>query len=285
MRLLQAALIIYFAHTNLACSHLFYYPTKEIYQPKENIYHHDDLTFAVPLEKNSQPTQISAWYFNGKQKKDCVRQRTLIVYLHGNAENVSTHMYQMVWVTELGADLMLFDYPGYGESGGEANRENIHQATVKVIDEVLANPKYQSYRVILYGQSLGGTILLGALPEIQNIAKVSHIIIESSFASYQRIGRRKLSQFWLSWPLQWLPYLLVSDAHSVDNKYRALKLPPLTVIHGEQDRVVPILEGKELFELLPQPKEFWPVPLAGHLQPLHPASGIRERLAPIFCGK
>jgi pimeloyl-ACP methyl ester carboxylesterase len=265
-----------------ACSNIFYYPSKEIFvPPPEHAVPHEQRDFNVTLAKGEKSTKIVTWFFKAKPHKDCAK--TLIIYLHGNAENISTHMYQMVWVKDLGIDLLAIDYPGYGLSEGKPTRENVQRSVVQVIDEVLASPEFKDYHVVLYGQSLGGIILLGAIPELKTLNKVNHIVIEASFASYQRLGRRKLASVWLFWPFQWLPYLIVSDKYSVGDDYHKLKLPPITVIHGEEDRVVPFIEGKELFEKLPDPKEFWNVPLADHLQALHPATGIRERLKPKFC--
>lgn len=269
------------------CSHLFYYPSKKMFvDPKTFKLEYEPIEFEVKLnnKEKAEPDRLLAWYFKGKSKKDCP-SKPLIVFLHGNAENISTHFFQLAWVTEIGADLLIFDYPGYGQSMGEATRENIQRATVQVLDEVLGatQPPFKDKRVVLYGQSLGGTILLGALPKLKSLTNVKHIVIESSFASYQRIARRKLANFWLSWPFQWLPYVAVSDRYSIDDSYAALKLPPLTFIHGEQDQVVSLLEGQELFALLPEPKEFWSVPKAGHLHPMHPSFGLHERLQPKFC--
>jgi fermentation-respiration switch protein FrsA (DUF1100 family) len=40
---------------------------------------------------------------------------------------------------------------------------------------------------------------------------------------------------------------------------------PLLVLHGEQDRVVPIAFGERLFKLAPEPKRMVRFPLGGHV--------------------
>jgi fermentation-respiration switch protein FrsA (DUF1100 family) len=49
---------------------------------------------------------------------------------------------------------------------------------------------------------------------------------------------------------------------------RERKSIPLLVIHGENDPVVPLSEGKHVYELARDPKEFWLSPGNGHTQAL-----------------
>lgn len=273
----------------LGCGHLFYYPDNvQFADPKSFDLKYESIEFFVDLSGGtSGPREkLAAWYFPATKKENC-DTRPLIVHFHGNAQNISSHFFQLAWAIEHGVEVLIVDYPGFGASDGEANRENIHSAMVQFLDQVLGghDPRWRNRPIILYGQSLGGTILLGVLRDVKNLESVRHVFIEASFASYQRIARRKLAHIWLTWPFQWLPYLAVSDRYSIDKKYKTLSLPPITVIHGEDDVVVPFREGKELYEFLPDPKQFWAIPKANHLQPLHPSFGLREKLLPIFCAK
>jgi hypothetical protein len=39
---------------------------------------------------------------------------------------------------------------------------------------------------------------------------------------------------------------------------------PLLILHGDRDTTVPFAQGRRLFEAAPEPKQFFPIPGAGH---------------------
>ena len=42
----------------------------------------------------------------------------MVLFLHGNAENISTHIGSVYWLPEQGYEVVLLDYRGYGRSEG-----------------------------------------------------------------------------------------------------------------------------------------------------------------------
>ena len=60
---------------------------------------------------------------------------------------------------------------------------------------------------------------------------IRHLVVDSSFSSFQSIGRQKLSLSWLTWPFQFLPYLLLSDRYAPKDLSPISPIPVL-VIHG-----------------------------------------------------
>lgn len=262
------------------CNQLFYYPDRLRYSdPQRAGVELREKNFAVDGGQT-----LHAWYFPARKPGPCDGQ--VLVHFHGNAQNLSSHFAQLFWVTDHGMNYLIFDYPGYGQSTGEADRDGIHRAAVGFLRTLAQtpDPDLSGKTLTLYGQSLGGAVLLASLAQASPQKKVKQVIIESSFASYRRIARRKLSETWLTWPFQWLAYLLISDRHSVLQELEAKpELPPVLVVHGEADRIVPFIEGEELYSRLEGPKDFWRIPGVGHLQVLDPRTGVRERLLQKLC--
>jgi hypothetical protein len=98
--------------------------------------------------------------------------------------------------------------------------EGVHEDVGAAIREarVLSNG-YGSGPLILYGQSLGGALLLytytvGTLDDRHAIAIV---IVDSAFSSYQALAREKLAQSWVTCVLQPLAYTLFSDVLAAAN--------------------------------------------------------------------
>ena len=129
----------------------------------------------------------------------------------------------------------------------------------------------------LVGQSLGGALLQKALTNLKAQGAVSQkiksVVIEGSFSSYSKIATDVLSRFWLTWPFQWLGYLLISDQQSPLDSIRELAPTPILVIHGDSDSVVPIRFGESIFNHAVEPKVFWRVEGGRHIDtfisPIH----------------
>ncbi|MFQ6111014.1 MAG: alpha/beta hydrolase, partial [Nitrospinota bacterium] len=81
------------------------------------------------------------------------------------------------------------------------------------------------------------------------------LILEAPFTSMKELARRFLP----------FPPLasLVRTRYDTLSRIARLKAP-LLIIHGERDEIVPIEQGRKLFEEAPAPKRFFAVPGAGH---------------------
>ena len=124
---------------------------------------------------------------------------------------------------------------------------------------------YPDVPIVIYAQSLGGAIALRNAIDLRAEVPVRAVVIDSSFASYQVVGRRILSKNFLTWPLQWLPWILLSDRFAPDGQIQKISPIPLLVMHAENDQTVPFRCGEELFEQAGNPKDFWRISGEGHV--------------------
>lgn len=244
----------------VACSHLFYHPSSEIFSnPEESGFKVERVSFQTGDQK-----VLKGWYFRGFGKS----KKITVIQFHGNAENMSTHYRFLSWVVHHGYDLFTFDYRGYGDSEGEPSQKGLNEDAVTAIRWAFENrPEFQ---FILFGQSLGGAVLMRAYSEMAapERERVLGLVIDSSFHSYKTMGRRALARSWLTFLFQPLGALMVSDEYSPEEVISKISPTPLLVIHGTQDPVVGFENGKEIYELGRPPKEFWEVEGGGHLAAL-----------------
>lgn len=63
---------------------------------------------------SSDNLQLHGWWFPAEEKSNA-----LILFLHGNAQNISTHSAAVYWLTRHQYDVFIFDYRGYGLSQGQ----------------------------------------------------------------------------------------------------------------------------------------------------------------------
>jgi hypothetical protein len=233
------------------CSHLFYYPTdKFYYDPSKFLLSPQDVWLDADGEK------IHAWYFEPKKGPS----KGSLVFFHGNAENLTSHYIHLSWLPAEGYSFLIFDYPGYGRSSGKPTPESTVKAGMAAIEWMA---KKDPRPLVVYGQSLGGAVAQRAVLELKDHVPFKGVVLDSTFNSYGKIARLKMSHAWFTWPFQPLTYLLLSDRWAAKDVAKISPIPVL-VIHGTADYVVEPELGQELFEKLAEPKELWVIPGGSH---------------------
>jgi hypothetical protein len=103
------------------------------------------------------------------------------------------------------------------------------------------------------------------------------VVAESTFPSYRAVARSALAKGWLTWPLQPLAYVLISEGGSPRPSLPRIAPTPLLVADCLEDAVVDPALGREIHSLARDPKWLWEVPGCGHIQAFK-SPEMRERL-------
>ncbi|MCX5794552.1 MAG: alpha/beta hydrolase [Elusimicrobia bacterium] len=241
-----------------ACTSVFFQPTRRFYVAPEEF----KLEYETVRFRSQDGTGLTGLYLHASTAP----VRGTVIQFHGNGENMTSHYAYAAWLAARGYNVFAFDYRGYGASQGIAGMRGAVEDGMAAVDYVMGRPDVDPARVAVWGQSLGGALAIAALGSRRGPA-VRALVLESTFDSYRDMAQDALSRSWLTWPLQWpLSRLLISD------RYRPARyvdrLPPcrILVMHSEADQVVPFRLGQRLFSRLPEPKEFWRVERARHLE-------------------
>jgi len=191
--------------------------------------------------------------------------RATILFFHGNAENISTHVNSVLWLALAGYQVVLFDYRGYGRSEGKPTLAGVHQDGEAALAWVRTLDGVDPARLVVYGQSIGGAIATYAVACTPATERVRALIVESCFASYRDIFRQKLAHFFLTWPLQYPLSLPIRDDLSPERWIDRVSPTPLLLVHGDHDSIIPVAESRRLFARAREPKALWIAPGAGHI--------------------
>ena len=132
-------------------------------------------------------------------------------------------------------DVVLYEYSGYGLAGGTVSEEQSYKDITAVYNHVL-KAGVTPGEIILFGYSLGG----GATIELARTKPVAGVILQSNFRS--AVG----SQLGICCASC---CLCCCDIFKNESKMGEIDSPVL-VIHGKDDTIVPIENGKALFEAL-----------------------------------
>lgn len=257
-----------------ACTAVFFQPHRYLVATPDKL----GLAYQEVRFKTRDGLQLYGWFLPAKG-----RVLGTVLQLHGNAENISTHFTSLAWMPARGFNVFIFDYRGYGGSEGEPTLEGVQLDIDAAMDALFARSDIDKDRVVMYGQSLGGALAAYYVAHSPRRDRLRALILESAFSGYVDIVREKMADHWFTWPFQWLPQFTVDDRFSPLPSMAKISPLPLLVLHGDQDAVVPVQEGRRLYEAALEPKQLWIVPGAGHIQTMrNPAE--RDRLVAYLVG-
>ncbi len=215
---------------------------------------------------------LSAWFLPAKQAA-----KGTILFLHGNAQNISTHLASVYWLPKEGYNVLLLDYRGYGGSEGQPSvagaQEDIDSALRYLHTRADVDPR----RIVVLGQSLGAALTLQYLAHSAYRTQLRGAVIDSAFTSYRDMAREFLRRSWWTWPLSWPLSLTVSDEERPLDAVPRIAPLPLLFIHGDRDEVVPVAHARQLHAAAGEPKTLWVIEGARHIHALE-SPEVRQRL-------
>jgi len=242
-----------------ACTNVFFQPQKTMVMTPERIgLRYQDVYFS-----SKDGVRLHAWYLPAEGEA-----KGTVLFLHGNAENISTHIASVYWLPAQHYNVLLLDYRGYGESAGTPSLPGLVTDAETAIAWLAVRPEVRNQGMAVFGQSLGGSLAVYAVAHSPYRARIRALVIDSAFSSYRRIAREKLAGFWLPWPLQVPLSWTVDDQYSPIYAIADISPIPLLIIHCVHDPVVPLSHAESLYAAAKQPKALWKIAEGGHIQAL-----------------
>ncbi|XP_005603522.3 protein ABHD12B isoform X2 [Equus caballus] len=178
----------------------------------------------------------------------------IIVYLHGSAENrAAPHRIKLVKVlSDGGFHVLSVDYRGFGDSTGKPTEEGLTADALFVYEWTKA--RSGTTPVCLWGHSLGTGVATNAARVLEERGSPADaIILEAPFTNIwvASINYPLLKIYWkLPGFLRTLMDALRKDKIVFPNDENVKFLSsPLLILHGEDDRTVPLEIGKQLYEI------------------------------------
>jgi fermentation-respiration switch protein FrsA (DUF1100 family) len=228
---------------------LFYFPSRdEPTTPAASGLKFENIDF-----KSADGTALHGWFIPAKNKSAQTAKGT-VVFSHGNAGSIGHHLGLCTWMVEANYNVIIYDYRGFGKSAGSVGRRGMIDDVKAAFAYARQRPDIDPQRLISYGHSLGGAQSVTALGE-SPVAGLRAIVIDGAFASYQAMARIFGGQLGAS---------LVTDELSPKDFVKKIAPVPLLVVHGSDDEVVPIAQGRQLFERAGQPKTLFEVKTGRH---------------------
>lgn len=229
---------------------LIFLPQSELkFTPKDLNLVYDDVWLPIPDAKDGD--RLHGWWIETAQKPIGA-----LLLLHGNGENISQNLNRALIFHQLGFQIFLIDYRGYGRSEGKFPQEvQVYEDVEIAFQYLVAQRQIAPQDIIIYGHSLGGAIAINLAQHHPNIAG---LIIESSFTSMRAMADF-LGGMYNFLPIDWILHQYFDSMEKLPN----LSMPIL-YIHGTMDETVPYEMSKTLYEATQSPKKLLIVPEADH---------------------
>lgn len=179
--------------------------------------------------------------------------RAWILYLHGNAATIAGpgNLARYRELRGLGLNVFAPEYRGYGGLAGEPTEKALGE-DARAAHAYLRNIRGVSpERIVVYGWSLGSAVAVDLSAE----QSVGAVILEGAPASLVAIGEQQYPFF----PIR----LIMRNPFESIARIPRVQAPKL-FLHSPEDDIIPIAEGRRLFDAAPPPKK-WVEVRGGHI--------------------
>lgn len=237
---------------------LFFYPQQQYLRTPSDI----NLAYEEVKTKALDGTELVSWFLPADIQANAIEDSPIVLFLHGNAENISTHIGSVYWLPENGVNVFLLDYRGYGHSQGEPYIPAIFQDVEASL--VWLRQRYPNKPIYILGQSLGSAIAVTSMALFKDPYDLAGLVLDASFTRYRDIAQHVTARSpftWIVWPFTWL---LPTEWDPL-NHIAKVSPNPILMFHSQGDGILPYSLGRELYEAAAEPK-LWHETKGGHIQ-------------------
>ncbi len=185
---------------------------------------------------------LGGWYAAG-------RRPATIVLFHGNTGSLADRAHKARVLLDAGFGVFLAGYRGFGGNDGAPDEAGLY-ADARAALVWLGGQGVAPGAIAVYGESLGTGVAVQMAVE----GPVGAVVLEAPYTSLPELAPTMV-------PLA-LARLLMRDHFASLAKIRRVAAP-LLIVHGEQDRVVPVTMGRRLLAAAPAGEALFPA-AAGH---------------------
>ncbi|MFN2373234.1 MAG: alpha/beta hydrolase [Cyclonatronaceae bacterium] len=219
---------------------LYIFQGKLIFYPTRILVYHPDaagLDYEDVWLQTSDGERLHAWFVPRENS------RGTVLFFHGNAGNISGRIESIRQFHQLGLDVFIVDYRGYGKSTGRPNEKGLYTDALAAYDYLTQELGIPADSLIIFGRSLGGSVAAYLASE----RPAAGLALESTFTSVPDVA----SGYYPVYPVGLLTrYKLPTIAYL--QKFDG----PVLIAHSPDDELISYRFGRELYDAATGPKQF-----------------------------
>jgi hypothetical protein len=218
---------------------MLYYPVRELDSTPDKLgLKYEDVTLTT-----SDGIHLNGWFLPAPEPPNTNHpSRITVLFFHGNAGNISHRFEKLEILRDLGVDVFIIDYRGYGRSEGKPTEDGTYR-DARAAYEYLTQTRHGGPKtLVVYGESLGSAVAADLASKVE----VGGLVLEEAFTSVADVGQKMFPFL----PVRWI----------VRNKYDTLsKMPrihtPLLILHSRDDEFFDIRHAQRLLAAANEPKQ------------------------------
>ena len=200
---------------------------------------------SFPYEQIDVPRTDGAQQFGWVMRSAGSDEGTWVLFLHGNAATIAAkvNIAHYSELRNLGVNVLAPEYHGFGGLSGIPTETVLAADARAAYDYLRTARQIAPSHIVIYGWSLGSAVAVGLASEVEEAA----VILEGAPASLVDISRERYPLFPVG--------LLMRNRFDSIEKIDRIKAPML-FLHSPEDAVIPIAEGRRLYEAARGEKTF-----------------------------
>lgn len=165
-----------------------------------------------------------------------------LLYLHGNGGNIGHRVEIIQTFHDLGLNVLIFDYRGYGRSTGSPTEQGTYLDALAAWNYLSETRHIPARDIVYYGESLGGPIAAWLAERHSPRA----LVIYAAFTSIPEMAQQLYP---------YLPARLLAR-YRYDTRSALARLScPVFIMHSTEDEIVPFEHATALLAAAPEPKQ------------------------------
>lgn len=219
-------------------SSLFFYPQSQlIATPAEAGLTYQDVWFNA-----EDGTQLHGWWIPAQG--ELPDSNIMLLYVHGNAENISSHSRSIYWLPNNGVSVLALDYRGFGASAGKAKLPEVLQDLEAAA--LWMNQHHPDKELMVLGQSIGTAMAINFAAQGADKYALQGLILDAPIAGFPAAARSAMRQSFVGW-LLWPFTVLIPSQWDPSRHIKDIDLPVL-MMHSPADPIVSYQQGRQLYE-------------------------------------
>jgi len=202
------------------------------------------LAYEEVTVQTTDSVSLSGYYFPAP------RATQALLYCHGNAGDIRDWAHAAPPFVESGISLLIWDYRGYGRSEGQPTEEGLYLDGEAVWRWLENRAETEGLPASVLGKSLGSAVGIHLAGKERPLS----LILDSAFTSMREVVALHAS---------WVPGSLIPKLYESLERAPQIACPTL-LLHGGRDMLVPLEQGRRLFDAIQSPKVMKVLPEAGH---------------------
>lgn len=199
--------------------------------------------------KTADGIDLKAWYAPATSKP------FTFVFFHGNGDSLYGSSEVADPYIADGYGFLIAEYRGYSGLPGKPTEAGLY-ADARAYLYGLMSQGVKSESIILFGHSLG----TGVATQMAEEFHVDGLILLAPYLSIPKMAQVEYPIF----PVQYIALDRFENFKKIKNVH-----VPVLIVNGAKDEVIPPSQGKQLYDLANDPRQFYSIPNHGHNDLFH----------------